>query len=209
LNDGLAQGSSATIRNVSGFQLTASLASSLAWPVVLLATVAFVWFKRSDLVTLFESRKKSSERPLKRFKAGPVEFEWEQLIDATSKQISAEVLPTAPDNLVSKELDTIVDSVPTAAVLEGSARVEQRLRQLVSHGSGGNPETGRYATMTALARTAFEERLISEETYKAIDNLRRLRNEAAHRVGGADITADQAREYLQLVDRVLKAMTLN
>jgi hypothetical protein len=194
---------------VSGFQLTASLASSLAWPVVLLAIVAFVWFKRSDLVALFESRKKSSERPLKRFKAGPVEFEWEQLIDATSKQISAEVLPTAPDNLVSKELDTIVDSVPTAAVLEGSARVEQRLRQLVSHGADGNPKTGRYATMTALARTAFEEGLISEETYKAIDNLRRLRNEAAHRVGGADITADQAREYLQLVDRVLKAMTLN
>ena len=63
--------------------------------------------------------------------------------------------------------------------------------------------------MIVLAIKALEEKLISEETYEAIDNLRRLRNEAAHRVGGADITADQAREYLQLVDRVLRAMTLN
>jgi uncharacterized protein YutE (UPF0331/DUF86 family) len=45
--------------------------------------------------------------------------------------------------------------------------------------------------------------LISKEIQAAILNLNRLRNEAAHRVGGADITTEQAYDYLELVDRIL------
>ena len=45
-----------------------------------------------------------------------------------------------------------------------------------------------------------------EQIFCAISNLRRLRDEAAHRVGGEDITASQAKEYLELVDRVLDAL---
>jgi hypothetical protein len=192
---------------VSGFQLTASLASSLAWPIVLLAIVAFAWFKRSDLVTLFSSRKALSDRPLKRFRAGPVELEWEQLIDATSKQISTEALSVSTNNLVSRELDAIADSAPTAAVLEGSARVEQRLRMILDE-SDDKRLRGRFAGLAELASIAYEERLVSKQTYEAINNIRRLRNQAAHRVGDADITRDQAHEYLRLVDLILQALPL-
>jgi len=197
-------GELAIICEVSGFQLTASLASSLAWPVIVLGIATFAWLNRSDLTALFYARPKPSGRPLKRLKAGPVEFEWEQLIEATDEQVPTGEVPDPSDgSAVSTELDSIADSVPTAAVLEGFARVEQRLRQITT----GLERFRRNPSMGWLARKAFEENLISEETFGAIANLSRLRNEAAHRVGEADITADQAHEYLRLVDRALKAIT--
>ena len=191
---------------MSGFQLTASLASSLAWPVILTLLAVFVWVKRSDLITLFDSRKRYSERPLKRFKAGPVEFEWEQLIDVTHKQVDAKKPSSIFSNFVSKDLDDIANTVPAAAVLEGFARVEQRLRQIVEDSGIRKFQGRRSSPIGWMARVAFEENLISEEAYGAISNLSRLRNEAAHRVGGAEISASQAHEYLHLIDRVLEAL---
>jgi hypothetical protein len=124
--------------DMSGFQLTASLASSLAWPAVLIAFVAFAWFKRSDLVSLFDSRKKSSERPLKRFKAGPVEFEWNDVKETVNSQIEvAEKIGETSDTL--RELKVLRDrldvlrrtgSVPEHPAETYDRSVEAALRRL-------------------------------------------------------------------------------
>jgi hypothetical protein len=194
---------------MSGFQLVASLASSLAWPIVVAAGFIFVWIKRDEVGRLFNSRAMTQGRTLRRVRAGPVELEWEQLIETTAEKIPES--PAAVSTLgksVRQELATIADSVPAAAVLEASARLERRLRELygsLRNEDGASP-AGKYPSRAAfgqMVRLLTANGSFSPETEEALLNLTRLRNEAAHRVGGADITTSQAYDYLELVDRVL------
>lgn len=195
---------------MSGFELVASLASSLAWPVVAIIILAFIWIKRNDISNLFNFRSMPQGRTLRRVRAGPVELEWDQLIESTVEQVSEVPATTidAPADSVRKELRTIAGSVPAAAVLEAFARLEQPLRELYETVRDRYESTlgGRYSprapSVPRMARILLESGLISNRIHGAILNLNRLRNEAAHRVGGADITTDQAHEYLELVDRV-------
>lgn len=60
--------------------------------------------------------------------------------------------------------------------------------------------------IAALSQDAQDHGLISDEVLDAIYNLNRLRKAAAKRVGSADISAEQAREYTQLAGRVLTAI---
>ena len=145
-------------------------------------------------------------------RAGPVELEWDQLIESTAKQISDAVpmVDAKPRGTVRRDLDTVASSVPAAAVLEGFARLERQLRVktqgiLDTHSEPGRRRIER--SVLAMARSARDHNLISEEILSAILNLSSLRNEAAHRVGGDDITTEQAREYLDLVDSVIEAMS--
>jgi len=191
---------------VSGFQLAASLASSLAWPVLVAAILIFAWSKRRAISELLNLRSISHGRTLRRVRAGPVELEWDQLIESTAKQISDAVpmVDAKPRGTVRRDLDTVASSVPAAAVLEGFARLERQLRVktqgiLDTHSEPGRRRIER--SVLAMARSARDHNLISEEILSG------LRNEAAHRVGGDDITTEQAREYLDLVDSVIEAMS--
>jgi hypothetical protein len=142
-------------------------------------------------------------------RAGPVELEWEQLIETVAEKVpeSPAVVSTAAKS-VTQELAAIADSVPAAAVLEALARLERRLRELYNKVRDEYESSlgGRYPprpTIARMARVLVASGLIPKEIEGAILNLSRLRNEAAHRVGEQDITTDQAYEYLGLVDRVL------
>jgi hypothetical protein len=198
---------------MSGFQFTASLASSLAWPVVVVILLAFAWMKRDDISKFFNLRQAPQGRTLKRFRAGPVELEWDQLIESTVEQVSEASPVTTPSSAssgsVRKELTEIASKVPTAAVLEAFARLEQRLREIFDQVLNGPTEKplGRYIpkiyAMPAMLEILSQRGLISEEIREAILNLNRLKNEASHRVGAADISTNQAYDYLELVDRVL------
>jgi hypothetical protein len=198
---------SASLIAVSGFQLAASLVSALAWPVFVMIILLLAWIKRAPIADLITSRSIGQGRALRRLRAGPIEIEWDQLIESTAEKVLEASPREAPvaDAEVSQELATIADSIPAAAVLEAFARVEHRLREITAD---INVDTSRRRARTVgtMARLAFLSGLITEEILGAIYNLTRLRNEAAHRVGEADITSDQAHDYLQLVDRVLRAM---
>jgi hypothetical protein len=193
------------LRQVSGFQLAASLTSSLVWPAVLTLLLVFAWRKRSAITELLDSRVKGPGRPLRRLKAGPVEIEWEQLIESTANQVADTSTQVEATGTVSQELSPIADAVPAAAVLEAFARVERRLREITSDLDA--PLYGRKVpTIRTMATQAYKNKIISEDILGAISNLSRLRNEAAHRVGEAEISSGQAREYLELVDLVLQAI---
>jgi hypothetical protein len=193
---------------MSGFQLVASLASSLAWPVIVMVMLIFVWSKRDDIQKLFSPRSISHGRTLKRLRAGPVELEWDQLIESTAEQVSESLNTpiTVTEESVKQELGPIANSVPAAAVLEAFARVERRLRKIFDK-LPYDLKSVRYGMhspgVSLIADILSENGLISREIRLAIYNLNQLRNEAAHRVGEADITTDQANEYLGLVDSVL------
>ncbi len=139
---------------------------------------------------------------MKRFKAGPVELEWDQLIETAEKQVAEVTGGQAPeerDKTISEDISAVIEQVPAAAVMEAFARAEQELRDLLIRHDFHDVRRGG----TLLAKQAYRVGLISEEILGAFLNMTRLRNEAAHRVGKADISADQAREYVHLVDDVV------
>ena len=193
---------------MSGFQLAASLASSLAWPIVVVVLLAFAWIKREDIGKIFNVRAFPQGRSLRRVRAGPVELEWDQLIESTAEKV-AEIPPTSnPDTkgLVA-ELGQIAHTVPTAAVLEAFARLEKRLREIYEPLREDYESSlgGRYRVLgvNQITSTLAKADVISPEIHAAIINLSKLRTEASHRVGESDITAMDATEYLALVDGVL------
>lgn len=194
---------------MSGFQLTASLASSLAWPLVTIAILFFIWAKRDSIAKFLSLDLTLQGRALRRLRAGPVEVEWDQLIATTAEQVpDTPALEPPAEKSSREELVKIAESVPTAAVLEAYARLEGRLRELYKRvedqfRSGTPASLTRPASTHQVMRALVQSGLMSEEVWSAIRNLNALKNEAAHRVGAADITTEQAYEYLELIGRVL------
>lgn len=202
---------------MSGFQFAASLVASLAWPIVVLATLAVVWFKRGDIASLIGTNGPiAGGRKIRRVKAGPIELEWDQLIQSAADQVMRAV-PLTPaaegsqsgsragalpggGGITSEAIRPTLSSVPAAAVLEEFARVESRLRALLDRAGKPSSASDDVGTLT---RQAFQMGLISKELLSAIDDLAKLRDEAAHRVGRAEITASQARQYVDLAERVM------
>jgi hypothetical protein len=187
--------------------------------------------KRGDIIGLIRNNDTTAEgRKLKRVKAGPIELEWtwEKLVAEAADQVERAALPTRapsedtgapapagpggrpePTSPVSgagippEAIRPISSSVPTAVVLEEFARIESRLRDLLRRAGATVSER---ETVGTLGQRAFQMGLISKELFAAINSLAKLRNEAAHRVGTADITTDQARQYLDLAERVLMGL---
>jgi hypothetical protein len=214
---------------VSDAQLAASLVASLAWPVFILGAIVAAWIKRREIIDLVGSNGAIAEgRKLKRLKAGPIELEWEALIASTAEQVNRAMRVTSTRTegtearpserpVIADRNDTgaggtgispdailpISSSVPTAAILEEFARIESRLRYILSR-AGKHPSPR--DTAVALSERALEAGLITPELSNAIKGLAGLRNEAAHRVGQADISTEQARQYLDLAERVLTGL---
>jgi hypothetical protein len=187
---------------MSAFQLIASLVGSLAWPFVVLSLSLLAWLKRADIMRLLTDHWGNPSRPLRRFRAGPLEFEWwDKVIGETADTVASIAPAPTPQESEKTPLEIDAASSPAAVVLEAFAKVENSLRQLLT--AAGRPSAGGIA---ALSQDAQRNGLITDEVFDAIYNLNRLRSAAAKRVGSADISADQAKEYMQLASRVLTAI---
>jgi hypothetical protein len=185
-------------------QLIASLVSSLAWPV---AVVAIAVVFRRQVVQLLTAG------PLKRLKAGPVEFEWDRLIaEAEAKvELAPREEQSAADNqrlewrttsdaesvTLTEEFGSLAKAAPSGAVLEAFGRVEQDLRARLEV-AGRKPSA---VGAVALARVAKEAGLITAQSAEAVEGAAILRNLAAHRP--EEVTPAIALDYLALVDGVL------
>ena len=100
---------------------------------------------------------------------------------------------------LSVELAEVAVKAPGAAVMEAHARVERRVREILVE---ANLAPSRPIGVRQLAREAAHHGLISNESVRAIEGITVMRNLAAHGPS-SDITADRAREYLDLVDAVM------
>lgn len=185
---------------MSGFQLTASLASSLAWPVLAAAVLTFLWIKRAAVTQLARDSSVGRGRMIRRLKAGPFELEWDQLVEETTSRVRKLSRESQPPPYF-RHLRETARRNPAIAVQTAFSEVEQSLRKLVPE----YPYTG----FERLAAIAQEKGLIPEQVRVALDNLVALRNTAAHRVGEADITIDQAYEYLDLAEYIMTLMPPN
>jgi hypothetical protein len=171
----------------------AALFQALAWPVVVL--IIAIMFHRQVKALLSEQ--------LKRFKAGPVEVEWER----TTVRVETLVEPAPPrlsaagGSLVT-ELGSVASTDPGGAVLKAFDRVALKLRPVLR---GDEPETERpYSRLAEKMRAATEAGRVNPEAARAVEGMLTLRNLTAH-VGG-EISPRRASEYLALADAVIYSL---
>lgn len=171
------------------------MTKALAWPAAAV-TVAIVF--RSQLRGLLS-------QPVRRFKVGPVEAEWDRTVAEAQVELDQPGIPTVlpPAGPVSDELAEVAKRSPTAAVMEAHATVERALRQLLV--DSGVPGSALRAGAAGLARLGVEHGLVTKETLSAVEGISVLRNLAAHGRAG-EVTVERAIDYLALADAVLYAI---
>ncbi len=176
----------------------ASLVGSLAWPVVVVV-LALVF--RPEVSALLK-------RPVHRVKAGPVEVEWDPIMQAAQAQVatSPEARDLAPAVTAERDLDdrlhALAELSPGAAVMASFIEVESSLNRALDE-AGAPPE--RRGSARQLVQQAYRLGLVSEQTSKAIDGLSVLRNLVAH---GHEPDLDEARahEFVALCSSVIYAI---
>jgi len=148
------------------------------------------------------------ERGIRRFKAGPVEIEFDEELAEVREELErspelGRAVETPVEGLsLGDELTRLAEVSPRAAVMEGFARIESQLRELLA---GVEPEAAQRQGGLGLARLAHRRGLLGDETLNAVEGLAVLRNLAAH--GRADeIGTQRALDYLALVEAVLFAL---
>ncbi len=183
-------------------QFIASLVSSLAWP----ATVSFaLWLFRKQLAQLLTG-------PIRRWKAGPVEVEYDRIVSRVEARIepaeaagpAAVEVPPAAESVVA-ELEQYAHTWPSGSVIEAFSRVEYELRERLRAAGTDESDLRKYGGVM-LARRAAADGIITRTTAEAVEGIAVLRNLAAHG-GPGEVTQERALEYLALVDGVLFAIS--
>lgn len=181
---------------MSVLEFIAAMAKALAWPAA--AVIVAVVF-RSQLRGLLS-------QPVRRFKVGPIEAEWDRTVAEAQVELDQPGVPTPslpPTGPVSTELAEVAERSPTAAVMEAHATIERELRQLLV--DSGVPDNELRAGAAGLARLGVERSVVTKETLSAVEGISVLRNLAAHGRAG-EITSERAVDYLALADAVLYAI---
>lgn len=154
-----------------------------------------------------------------RLKIGPIEAEWDRTLAETAVELEQAGVPrnrmTPPRQVPERRqsvdvrgdpmgsaLTLLSQGHPNAAVMDAFTAIEAKLHTLLME--AGVSVTRLHVGGARLAKLAVEEKLISEETLRAIEGLATLRNLAAH--GRGDLSTDRALEYLTLAEAVMYAV---
>lgn len=194
-------------------QFFATLITAFMWPATVIV-IALLF--RTKITELLGDR-------LQRFKAGPIEAEWDWVASETRnavehvEQIEQQPEETAEGTPPSETHKTpevatdwrplelawsLVKTAPRLAVAEGATAVEQRLVRRFRETGVELPEG---SGLRRLAMVARREGLVARELAHAIAGLGELRNIAVHE-RDREIYRDQARDYLTLAQTVLDLM---
>lgn len=172
---------------------------SLAWPIV--ALVLGMAFKRRLLELL---------PTIKKFKAGPVEAEFELAAKKVLAETSQETTTVAPpvaneeqqpdtttDEIVSDLLSARGD--PSRMILEGWAKIDGQLHQL---GRQINVIHDPLESIDNVYHAIMEADVLPPHTFKLLRELKGLRNKVAN----AQVipTVDAAQDYLVAANRVVE-----
>lgn len=181
---------------MTNLEFVAAIVEALAWPAAVVV-VALVF--QSQIKSLFNREKGGVS-------VGPFSVTWEGWERAVRADLAAEEAdapkrPTlAPTGgALSDELAPIIEVSPGAAIVEAFGRVEYALQQLLGDKA---PPT---AVLGNRIEAALKLNLITEETARAIEGLRVMRNLAAHG-RTEELTRERAMDYIVLTDAVLYAM---
>lgn len=168
-------------------EFIASLVRSLAWP---LAATILVVILRKPLASILAGRSG-------RLKAGPLEMEWDRLLEATEASIER----TPAMKSLPSESNEIAELAPVGAVLQAYSEIERALRQRLES-VGVKQEEIQRSGGRQLARVAADHGVVSPETLNSIEGMVLLRNLAAHGQE-YELSISRAREYLLLADAVI------
>jgi hypothetical protein len=181
---------------VDGLTFVATMVGHLAWPAAAVI-VALLFRKRIEALLA---------RPAKRWKVGPVEAEWEEAAAEASVELAkspeADSAPPRAAEPGPGSPAALLNVAPRAAVLEMGVRLEQMLRVYLEQAGIAVPPT----SLLGLARAAEQGGLLSPELAQVVDQLRFLRNLAAH--GNEPISKEQAREFVDLANAVINAIAV-
>ncbi len=180
---------------MSVLQFVASMAGSLAWPVV--ALVAVIVFRR-ELGPLLAR--------LEHLRAFSVEAQFVRQMADLKPVVASEGVPADERRAAAGPADDALAEVarvaPAVAVVDAYARVEDALRRRLAR--AGVTRTYQTDAMT-LARMAAGKNLLPPQTVQGFYGLATLRNLAIHG-GDRELSPGQAMEYLALADAVLYAL---
>ncbi|KZK96353.1 hypothetical protein PsAD5_02540 [Pseudovibrio sp. Ad5] len=171
---------------MSWLQFFASLASSLAWPVV--AVIIVLALRKAILEKLPQ---------LIRFKAKDFEAEFAEALSDLGKEVRETGLDEEKeaDSSEVDELQEIAKISASLAVAEAYHNVERSGRELMK--AKGLFEDQR-VTLSGMRlwKALLKEEYIGFSEYKILDDLRVLRNKIVHE-GSNDITYESAQRYIK------------
>lgn len=180
----------------------ASIIGSLAWPAAIV-TVVFI----------FRAQIKALGTRLTSLRYGSVEIDFGKTLERVEEAVSREtiergeitrkVVPTALENSAER-FERLAELSPAAAVQEAWLDVESMLRTMAAHHGIDNERTRAPAYLiNAMAR----KRVIDARTTGILNDMRNLRNAAAHGQGLAwDLTKEDALRFGEMADEVVRIL---
>lgn len=173
-------------------EFIANIVGSIAWPAVI---ALGVWIFRAQIRGLLE-------RPMRRWKAGPfeAEYEWAKATERVGTNVlSLETVTGGRDEL--DQLVELAEKAPVAAILAAHNAVEDVVRSIAV---AANISDAASLSFDKLVPALIEHDLIDSRTADALAGLMTLRNLAVH---GPEPEARRAREYIVLAEGVLYALS--
>jgi hypothetical protein len=172
-------------------QFISSLVSSLAWPA---AVVILAIALRRQLGTLLPR--------LQSVKYKDIQVEFEKTLEKAEAEASTalppKTAPALPAELTDEErFARIVEVNPSAAVLAAWSDVEVALKSIAEQ-AGIQPPGRRFFYPLSIVKRLDQMGRIDHQTSALIDDLRALRNLAAHPEAGRAVSAEDAWRVKQL-----------
>jgi uncharacterized protein YutE (UPF0331/DUF86 family) len=171
-------------------QFLSSILASLAWPA---AVVICVLLLRRELIQVM--------RRLRRIKYGDAEAEFGERLEEVEEDIAQLPVPVSPEpevverQLEYKGLDRFSNS---SQVFVSWLAVESAILNLARTAGLLQPNMPSYTAAELLLRN----QLIDRSTFRAIQELRELRNIAVHPTDARAVTKEEANRFKKLADRV-------
>lgn len=162
------------------------LIEAIAWPVAAVAVLLTFRQEFRALVPL-----------IRRLKAGPLEAEFEREVREISEEVASTVQTEAEEEIDDRRrmLMELALINPRSAILEAWLGVETAVRKAVGS------KMGRFVPRQAI-RNLLESEIISGSEYALFEDLRALRNNAAHHVD-FNPTTESVQNYVDLASALV------
>lgn len=191
---------------MSALEFFSSIVQALAWPI---SVILIVYTLKKPITDLFKG--------VSKFKYQDLEIDFEKKLEKIDQQISmksklkVEEEPTKLNN-VYEEIETIANISPNAAIVMAWNLVEKEIQEAIMR-LAISPDYPLHNSPLKNLRLLKENNLIDTETEKATNELRMLRNKAAHVTKDEEkITTVEALKYYNIAQKVviiLKSLSRN
>ncbi|QUS40516.1 hypothetical protein RPMA_18010 [Tardiphaga alba] len=184
---------------MDGYQFTAALVGSLAWPAVV---VVLLYLLRKQITGLAERLKELS---LPGGMKATFEKELQvgrEIVEQIPVAPAPQLAPPAPEE--DNKLHRLAIEAPDGAIVLAYIELEKTLRDVAIKLGMGSKVTNQRSVMEELVK----RNLISRDASRLFDSLRRARNSAAHSVSDQQVTTQEALEYIRQVDLFVQLLNL-